>query len=165
MRMVSDKSVIRLFFFTALLIGSFNFFGQSLSFSYVQGYFGVTSADATWLLRGFQAGTIITSLAGLVFIKWVGSRMLFIGSSLLLLIATIISFSANTFNILLVSRIAGGLANGFMLSVATQLFLSTYEGKMKAIGAINSVAANIGGFCVWLHELAAKRPKELRVCR
>ena len=148
--MVSDKSVIRLFFFTALLIGSFNFFGQSLSFSYVQGYFGVTSADATWLLRGFQAGTIITSIAGLVFIKWVGNRMLFIGSSLLLLIATIISFSANTFNVLLVSRIAGGLANGFMLSVATQLFLSTYEGKMKVIGAINSVAANIGGLCIGL---------------
>jgi DHA2 family multidrug resistance protein len=150
MHIVHDKSIIRLYFFAALLIGSFNFFGQSISFSYVQGYFGVTSADATWLLRGFQSGTIITSIAGLVFIKWIGHRNLFIGSSLLLLAATIISFTANSFNILLVSRIAAGLANGFVIAVSTQMFLSTYEGKMKVIGAINSVAANIGGLCIGL---------------
>jgi len=41
--------------------------GQSVSFGYVQNYFGVTGQDATWLLRGFQAGTIITGIAGLVF--------------------------------------------------------------------------------------------------
>src|SRR5688572_447451 len=150
MQIASDKFWTRCFFFAALLTGSFNFFGQSLSFSYVQGYFGVTSADATWLLRGFQAGTIITGIAGLVFIKWIGNRKLFIGSVLILLAATIISYSADYFNTLLVSRIAAGLANGFVISVSTQLYLSTYEGKMKVIGAINTVAANIGGLCLGL---------------
>lgn len=150
MQIAFDKFWTRCFFFAALLTGSFNFFGQSISFSYVQGYFGVTSADATWLLRGFQAGTIITGIAGLVFIKWIGNRKLFIGSALILLAATIISYSADYFNTLLVSRIAAGLANGFVISVSTQLYLSTYEGKMKVIGAINTVAANIGGLCLGL---------------
>jgi DHA2 family multidrug resistance protein len=150
MHIVSDKFWIRCFFFAALLVGSFNFFGQSLSFSYVQGYFGVTSADATWLLRGFQAGTIITGIAGIVFIKWIGNRRLFIGAALILLAATLISYAAKNFNTLLVSRIAAGLANGFIIAVATQLYLSTYEGKMKVIGAINTVAANIGGLSLGL---------------
>src|SRR3982750_1901706 len=103
-----NKFWIRFFFFTALLAGSYNFLGQSLSFSYVQGYFGVTAQDALWLLRGFQAGTIITGIAGLVFIKWLGNRSLFIGAALLLLIATFFSFTASTFNVLLVSRVAAG---------------------------------------------------------
>jgi hypothetical protein len=30
---------------------------------------------------------------------------------------------------LLVSRIAAGIANGFMIAVSTQMFLATYEGK------------------------------------
>jgi MFS family permease len=68
----------------------------------------------------------------------------------LLLIATIISFKAVTFNVLLISRIAAGIANGFMIAVATQLFLATYEGKAKMIGALNTVAANIGGLCLGL---------------
>src|SRR6187397_1937483 len=101
MNVVTNKFWVRFFFFAALLAGSFNFLGQSLSFSYVQGYFGVTAKDANWLLRGFQSGTIITSIAGLVFIKWLGNRVLFIGSTFLLLIATIISFKAATFNVLL----------------------------------------------------------------
>src|SRR6478735_12779699 len=105
MRIVTDKNWIRFFFFSTLLLGSFNFLGQSLSFSYVQGYFGVTSQDATWLLRGFQSGTIITSIAGLVFIKWFGNRNLFVGVALLLLVATVFSFTATAFNILLISRI------------------------------------------------------------
>jgi len=150
MHIITDKIWVRSFFFTALLIGSFNFMGQSLSFSYVQGYFGVTSQDATWLLRGFQSGTIITGIAGLVFIKWLGNRNLFIGTTLLLLVATIISFRAEAFNILLVSRIAAGIANGFMIAVSTQMFLATYEGKTKMIGALNTVAANIGGLCLGL---------------
>src|SRR5437764_3679466 len=129
MKIITDKFWVRFFFFTALLTGSYNFFGQSLSFSYVQGYFGVTAQDATWLLRGFQSGTIITSIAGLVFIKWLGNRILFIGSVFLLLAATICSFTAVEFNILLVCRIAAGLFNGFMIAVSTQMFLSTYEGK------------------------------------
>src|SRR5215204_7604864 len=106
MHLVTDKFLVRFFFFMALLIGSYNFFGQSLSFSYVQGYFGVTAQDATWLLRGFQSGTIITGIAGLVFIKWLGNRSLFIGAAILLLIATVCSFTASAFNILLISRIA-----------------------------------------------------------
>ena len=69
-----SKFWMRLFFFTALLVASFNFLGQSLSFSYVQGYFGITAKDANWLLRGFQSGTIITGIAGMVFIKWFGNR-------------------------------------------------------------------------------------------
>lgn len=150
MRRVIDKSWVRFFFFTVLVIGSYNFLGQSLSFSYVQGYFGVTSKDASWLLRGFQSGTIITGIAGLVFIKWLGNRVLFIGATSLLLIATLYSFTAESFNVLLVSRIAAGIANGFMIAVATQLFLATYEGKAKVMGALNTVAANIAGLCAGL---------------
>jgi len=150
MHLITNKFWVRFFFLTVLLVGSYNFFGQSLSFSYVQGYFGVTAQDAMWLLRGFQSGTIITGIAGLVFIKWLGNRSLFIGAAFLLLIATIISFKAATFNVLLISRIAAGIANGFMIAVATQLFLATYEGKAKMIGALNTVAANIGGLCLGL---------------
>src|SRR5881394_3131684 len=127
MHIVSNKIWVRFFFFTALLLGSFNFLGQSLSFSYVQGYFGVTSQDASWLLRGFQSGTIITGIAGLVFIKWFGNRNLFIGSILFFLVSTFFSFTAKEFNTLLVSRIAAGIANGFIIAVSTQMFLSTYE--------------------------------------
>jgi len=148
MHIISNKFWVRFFFFTALLLGSFNFLGQSLSFSYVQGYFGVTAQDATWLLRGFQSGTIITGIAGLVFIKWVGNRSLFIGAAFILLIATVFSFTATTFKVLLVSRVAAGIANGFMIAVATQLFLATYEGKAKIAGALNTVAASIGGLCL-----------------
>src|SRR5438045_9705480 len=101
MHPVTNKTWIRFFFFTALLLGSFNFLGQSLSFSYVQGYFGVTSQDANWLLRGFQSGTIITSIAGLVFIKWFGNRNLFIGGLLFFLVATFFSFNVSLFNMLL----------------------------------------------------------------
>src|SRR6188508_2253415 len=111
MNIITNKFWVRFFFFTALLVGSYNFIGQSLSFAYVQGYFGVTAQDATWLLRGFQSGTVITGIAGLVFIKWLGNRYLFIGSAILLLIATVCSFTATAFNILLVSRIAAGFAN------------------------------------------------------
>ena len=130
MQLVSDKFWVRFFFFSVLLMCSFNFFGQSLSFSFVQGYFGVSFWDANWLLRGFHAGTIITSIAGLVFIKWLGNRWLFIGSALLFLIATVVSFKANDFTTLLTSRIAAGIANGFMIAVSTQLFLATYPGKV-----------------------------------
>ena len=150
MHLITNKMWVRFFFFTVLLVGSYNFFGQSLSFSYVQGYFGVTAQDATWLLRGFQAGTIITGIAGLVFIKWLGNRSLFFGAAFLLFIATVFSFTATTFNVLLVSRIAAGIANGFMIAVSTQLYLATYEGKAKVIGAVNSVSANIGGLCLGL---------------
>lgn len=150
MRLIINKGWVRLFFFATLVMCSYNFLGQSLSFGYVQGYFGVTSKDATWLLRGFQSGTIITSIAGLVFIKWLGNRLLFIGAAMLLLIATVFSFNAATFNILLVARVAAGIANGFMIAVATQLYLATYEGKAKMIGALNTVAANIGGLCLGL---------------
>jgi len=150
MRLIENKFWIRFFFFTTLLIGYYNFFGQSLSFSYVQGYFGVTSSDALWLLRGFQVGTIVTGIAGLVFIKWLGNRNLFIGASLILLFATVVSFKAASFNILLVSRIAAGIANGFMIAVSTQIFLSTYEGKAKMIGSLYTVATNIGGLCLGL---------------
>ena len=148
MKIISDKFWVRFYFFSALLMGSFNFLGQSLSFSYVQGHFGISSQDATWLLRGFQSGTIITSIAGLVFIKWLGKRPLFIGAAFLLLIATIFSFTAKEFNILLVSRIAAGIANGFLIAVSTQMFLSTYEGKAKMFGTLYTVAANIGGLCL-----------------
>ncbi len=143
-----NKFWIRFFFFTALLAGSFNFLGQSLSFSYVQGYFGITAQDANWLLRGFQSGTIITGIAGLVFIKWLGNRNLFIGSVILFLTATFFSFTATQFNVLLVSRIAAGIANGFMIAVSMQMFLSTYEGKTRIIGSLYTVAANIGGMCL-----------------
>jgi predicted MFS family arabinose efflux permease len=102
------------------------------------------------LLRGFQAGTIITGIAGLVFIKWMGNRYLFIGAAFFLLISTIFSFTATTFNVLLMSRIAAGIANGFMIAVATQMYLATYEGKAKMVGALNTVAANIGGLCLGL---------------
>jgi DHA2 family multidrug resistance protein len=148
MHLVKDKMLTRCFFFTALLMANFNFMGQSMSFMYVQGYFGVTAQDATWLLRGFQSGTIITGIAGLVFIKWLGNRNLFIGAALLLLLATITSFTASAFNILLVSRIAAGIANGFIIAVSTQMYLSTYEGKAKALGTLFTVAATISGFCV-----------------
>jgi len=150
MHIIKNKFWFRFFLFTTLVLGSYNFFGQSLSFGYVQGYFGVTSKDAAWLLRGFQSGTIITGIAGLIFIKWIGNRKLFIGSSILLILSTIISFRAESFNVLLISRIAAGLANGFLIAVSTQLFLSTYEGKAKKLGALNSVAANIGGLCLGL---------------
>lgn len=139
---------VRFFFLTALLVGSFNFLGQSLSFSYVQGYFGVTAKDAAWLLRGFQSGTIITGIAGLVFIKWLGNRNLFVGSVILFLLATVFSFTAKEFNVLLVSRIAAGIANGFIIAVSTQLFLATFEGKARVIGSLYTVAANIGGLCL-----------------
>jgi len=148
MHLITTKFWVRFFFFTALLAASFNFLGQSLSFSYVQGYFGVTSQDANWLLRGFQSGTIITGIAGLVFIKWFGNRNLFIGALLFFLVATFFSFTAKQFNMLLVARIAAGLANGFIIAVSTQMFLSTYEGKAKIIGSLYTVAANIGGICL-----------------
>jgi DHA2 family multidrug resistance protein len=148
MHLITNKFWIRFFFVAALLTGSYNFLGQSLSFGYVQGYFGVTAQDATWLLRGFQSGTIVTGIAGLVFIKWLGNRNLFIGAALLLLIATIFSFRAAEFNILLVSRIVAGISNGFIIAVSTQMFLATYQGKAKMIGALFTVAANIGGLCL-----------------
>src|SRR6185369_14228129 len=148
MHLITTKFWVRFFFFTALLAGSFNFLGQSLSFSYVQGYFGVTAKDANWLLRGFQAGTIITSIAGLVFIKWLGNRTLFIGSIILFLLASFFSFRSTQFNVLLVSRIAAGIANGFMIAVSMQIYLSTYQGKAKVLGSLNTVAANIGGICL-----------------
>ena len=150
MHLILNKGWVRFFFFAVLVLGSYNFMGQSLSFSYVQGYFGITSKDASWLLRGFQSGTIITSIAGVVFIKWLGNRALFIGAGLLLLITTIFSFTSETFNVLLVSRIAAGIANGFMIAVSTQLFLASYEGKAKMKGALNTVAANIAGLCLGL---------------
>jgi hypothetical protein len=60
------------FFLHSIADWKFQFHGSKFIFSYVQGYFGVTSQDATWLLRGFQSGTIITGIAGLVFINgWV----------------------------------------------------------------------------------------------
>jgi len=148
MRLITDKFWVRFFFFSALLAGSYNFLGQSLSFSYVQGYFGITSQDANWLLRGFQSGTIITGIAGLVFIKWFGNRNLFIGAFVFFLVATFFSFTAKQFNILLVARVAAGIANGFIIAVSTQMFLSTYEGKTKIIGSLFTVAANIGGICL-----------------
>ena len=150
MPLVTDKFWIRVYFFFVLLMCSFNYFGQSLSFAYVQGYFGVSSQDANWLLRGFHAGTIITGIAGLVFIKWLGNRWLFIGAALFFLLATIISFKANDFTTLLTSRIAAGIANGFMIAVATQLYLATYAGKEKTIGALFTVAANIAGLSISL---------------
>ena len=148
MRLVTDKFWVRFFFFCVLLMCSYNYLGQSVSFMYVQGYFGVSAQDANWLLRGFHAGTIITGIAGLVFIKWLGNRWLFIGAALAFLIATIISVKAVDFTTLLTARIAAGIANGFMLAVATQLFLATYSGKEKMIGALFTVAANIAGLCV-----------------
>ena len=148
MRLVTDKFWVRFYFFCVLLMCSFNYLGQSVSFAYVQGYFGVSFQDANWLLRGFHAGTIITGIAGLVFIKWLGNRWLFIGSALFFLIATVFSFTAKDFTTLLTSRIAAGIANGFMLAVATQLFLSTYAGKEKMVGAMFTVAANIAGLSV-----------------
>jgi len=155
MTLVTDKFWVRFYFFCVLLMCSFNFFGQSLSFSYVQGYFGVSYQDANWLVRGFHAGTIITGIAGLVFIKWLGNRWLFIGAALFFLIATITSFTATDFTTLLSSRIAAGVANGFMIAVATQLFLATYAGKEKMIGALFTVAANIAGLSVSLIASAA----------
>ena len=148
MPLVTNKFWVRFYFFCVLLMCSYNYFGQSLSFAYVQGYFGVSFQDANWLLRGFHAGTIITGIAGLVFIKWLGNRWLFIGSALLFLIATISSFKATDFTTLLTSRIAAGIANGFMLAVATQLFLATYAGKEKIVGGLFTVAANIAGLGV-----------------
>jgi len=74
MHIIKNKFWFRFFLFTTLVLGSYNFFGQSLSFGYVQGYFGVTSKDAAWLLRGFQSGTIITGIGGLIFIKWIGLK-------------------------------------------------------------------------------------------
>ncbi len=150
MRLITNIFFVRCFFLTALLMGSYNFMGQSVSFTYVQSYFGVTQQDATWVFRGFQAGTIITSIAGLVFVKWLGNRPLFIGAAFLLLLATISSFSATTFNVLIVSRIAAGIANGFIIAVSTQLYLATYEGKAKIVGSMNPVAANVGGVCLGL---------------
>ncbi len=148
MRTITGQYSVRIFFFVCLVVGGYNFLGQSLSFGYVQGYFGVTAQDATWLLRGFQSGTIITSIAGIVFIKWLGNRNLFFSSVLMLIIATAFSFRATEFNILLISRIAAGLCNGFMIAVSTQMFLSTYEGKQKMLGALYTTAANIGGLCL-----------------
>jgi MFS family permease len=145
MYIITDKFWIRCFFFTVLLVGSYNFLGQAASYNYVQGQFGVTSRDAAWLQRGFQAAATITSIAGLVFIKWLGNRTLFIGSAIAYLVGTIISFSAPTFNVLLTARITGGIANGLMVAVASQLFLATFEGEAKKIGALYSVAAGIGG--------------------
>jgi len=150
MKLVSDKFWVRVYFFFVLIMCSFNYFGQSLSFAFVQGYFGVSFQDANWLLRGFHAGTIITGIAGLVFIKWLGNRWLFIGAAFFFLIATITSFKATDFTSLLTSRIAAGIANGFMIAVATQLFLATYAGKEKMIGALFTVAANIAGLSVSL---------------
>ncbi|HEU5167986.1 MAG TPA: MFS transporter, partial [Chitinophagaceae bacterium] len=63
---------------------------------------------------------------------------------------TIVSFKADDFTTLLTSRIAAGIANGFMIAVATQLYLATYAGKEKTIGALFTVAANIAGLSVSL---------------
>ena len=150
MQLVTDKFWIRFYFFFVLLVCSYNHLGQSLSFSYIEGYFGVSSQDAYLLLRGFHAGTIITSIAGLVFIKWLGNRWLFIGAAVLFFIATIISFNAKDFTTLLNSRIIAGVANGFMIAVATQLYLATYPGKEKLVGALFTVAANVAGLTVSL---------------
>src|SRR4051812_22093745 len=121
MPLITDKFWTRFYFFCALVMCSFNYLGQSVSFTYVQGYFGVSFQDANWLLRGFHAGTIITSIAGLLFIKWLGNKWLFIGAACLFFIASIFSFKATDFTTLLTSRIAAGIANGFMIAVATQL--------------------------------------------
>ena len=52
------------------------------------------------------------------------------------------------FNVLLVSRVAAGIANGFVIAVSTQMFLSSFEGKTRVIGSLYTVAANIGGLCL-----------------
>jgi MFS transporter, DHA2 family, multidrug resistance protein len=150
MPLVTDKFWVRFYFFFVLLVCSYNHLGQSLSFNYVEGYFGVSSQDAYMLLRGFHAGTIITSIAGLVFIKWLGNRWLFIGAAVLFFIATIFSFKATDFTTLLTWRIIAGVANGFMIAVATQLFLATYPGKEKLVGALFTVAANVAGLSISL---------------
>lgn len=145
---ITDKFWVRIFFFSVLLLANYNFMGQSVSFGYVQNYFGVTGPDATWLLRGFQAGTIITSIAGLVFIKWMGNRTLFIGAAVSLLIATIFCFTATSFHTLLIARVAAGIANGFMIAVSLQMFMAAFEGKQKVVGSLYTVAGNIGGVCL-----------------
>ena len=145
MQLVTDKFWIRFYFFFVLIVCSYNHLGQSLSFSYIEGYFGVSSQDAYLLLRGFHAGTIITSIAGLVFIKWLGNRWLFIGAAVIFFIATIISFNATVFTTLLNARIIAGVANGFMIAVATQLYLATYAGKEKLVGSLFAVVANVVG--------------------
>lgn len=148
MKPITDKFWIRCYYLLVLVLCNYNYLGQSLSFSTVQGFFGVTMQDANWLLRGFHAGTIITGIAGLVFIKWLGNRNLFIGAAITFLSATIFSFTANDFTTLLCSRIVAGIANGFMIAVAMQIFLSTFEGKTKTIGALYTVATTIAGICL-----------------
>ena len=143
MKLITDTFWVRCYFFLTLVLCNYNYLGQSLSFSSVQGVFGVTLQDANWLLRGFHAGTIITGIAGLVFIKWLGNRNLFIGAAIIFLAATVVSFTANNFTTLLYSRIIAGIANGFMIAVSMQLFLSTFEGKTKTIGALYTVASTI----------------------
>jgi len=162
MRLITDKFWVRFFFFSALLAGSYNFLGQSLSFSYVQGYFGITSQDANWLLRGFQSGTIITGIAGLVFIKWFGNRNLFIGAFVFFLVATFFSFTAKQFNILLVARVAAGIANGFIIAVGAYVIPLTDEAMAtaKKIGVVsvdmNGTACTVPDVGIYIAKVAAR---------
>lgn len=147
MKSIAQK---RIYFFLILIICYFNYMGQSVAFSYVRSQFGVSSEDALWLLRGFHAAAIITSIVGIVIIKWVGNKWLFICSAFIFLIATIISIYTNSFSILLCARITAGFANGFMQAVAGLLFIATYQGKEKPLGSIISLAATIVGICLSL---------------
>lgn len=150
MRIIENTNHVRIFFFIVLAVCFYNYIGQSSSYTYVRSYFGVTKMDAYWLLRSFHAATIITSIAGLVFIKWLGNRWLFICSALIFICATLISFSTKSFSTLLCARITAGFANGFMMAVATQLFLATYVGPLKTIGSVITIAATIAGLCIGL---------------
>ena len=144
-----DRSIfLKPYLFFILTLSFFNYIAPGVSFSYVQSYFGESFADAFWLLRGFQLCNLITGLAVLVIMKWVGNRPLFIGSLTVLTITTMASQFVDDFSQLLFLRIVSGLANGLVSGSALIMLMSLFPKEKKGSGTLINVFAVIAGICL-----------------
>lgn len=138
---------LKSFLFFTLALSFFNYIGPGVSFSYVQSYFGESFGDAFWLLRGFQLCNLITGLASLVISKWIGQRSMFIGSLVILTIATIVSQITEDLVPLLFLRIVSGLSNGFLSGAAMMMLMSLFPPQNKGSATLLNILAVITGTC------------------
>lgn len=139
---------LRTFLFFTLALSFFIYIAPGVSFSYVQSYFGESFADAFWLLRGFQLCNLITGLAALVIWKWIGNRVMLIGSLVILTLATIASLATDALAPLLFLRIVSGLSNGMMSGAALMMLMSSFPPEKKGIATLLNIFAVISGTCL-----------------
>ena len=139
---------LRFYLCFILALSFFNYISPGVSFTYVQSYFGESFSDAFWLLRGFQLCNLVTGLIALVVFKWIGNRPMFLGSLIILTIATTASWFVNDFSQLLPLRILSGLSNGMVSGCALIMLMSTFPPEKKGIGTLLNVAAVFTGICL-----------------